>query len=119
VRHWAQRALDWAWRSPWHERRLLGHDGAVSAVAFSPDGKLVLTGSYDKTARLWEAAGGKLSATLSGHEASVNGVALSLGVGCLRRTMPLRWATYVPGSPPEHSRSRGRVDLRRPSTSPR
>ena len=28
----------------------------VSAVAFSPDGKTVLTGSRDNTARLWDAA---------------------------------------------------------------
>ncbi len=32
---------------------------AVSAVAFSPDGKAVLTGSGDKTARLWDAATGR------------------------------------------------------------
>jgi len=37
----------------------------------SPDGKLVLTGSDDHTARLWEAAGGKLIATLSGQDAAV------------------------------------------------
>ena len=30
-----------------------GHKAAVNAVAFSPDGKRVLTGSGDKTARLW------------------------------------------------------------------
>src|SRR5437588_411942 len=38
----------------------LQHQGAVDAVAFSPDGKTVLTGSGDKTARLWEMATGKL-----------------------------------------------------------
>ena len=30
------------------------HDHWVDAVAFSPDGKTVLTGSFDKTARLWD-----------------------------------------------------------------
>ena len=35
------------------------HQGAVRAVAFSPDGKTVLTGSEDKTARLWESATGQ------------------------------------------------------------
>jgi tetratricopeptide (TPR) repeat protein len=30
------------------------HQAGVTAVAFSPDGKTVLTGNYDKTARLWD-----------------------------------------------------------------
>ena len=37
----------------------LPHQGPVRAVAFSPDGKTVLTGSDDKTARLWVAADGQ------------------------------------------------------------
>jgi WD40 repeat protein len=77
----AQHALDWAWRNdalrPWRERKPLLHEGPVDAAAFSPDGKLVLTGSADKTARLWETAGGKLVATLSGHEGLVRAVAFS------------------------------------------
>ena len=31
----------------------LQHQNTVVAVTFSPDGTTVLTGSYDKTARLW------------------------------------------------------------------
>jgi WD40 repeat protein len=37
----------------------LRHDGQVRAVAFSPDGRTVLTGSVDDTARLWDAATGQ------------------------------------------------------------
>ena len=32
------------------------HQGQILAVAFSPDGKAVVTGSGDNTARLWDAA---------------------------------------------------------------
>ncbi|MFL5804868.1 MAG: WD40 repeat domain-containing protein [Roseiflexaceae bacterium] len=34
-------------------RRFTGHINEVSDVAFSPDGKYVLTASFDNTARLW------------------------------------------------------------------
>jgi eukaryotic-like serine/threonine-protein kinase len=38
---------------------MMEHSGAVNAVAFSPDGKTILTGSRDRTARLWDAASGQ------------------------------------------------------------
>src|SRR5207248_10388883 len=40
------------------------HEQAVSSVAFSPDGKLLATGSLDKTVKLWNAESGKEIAML-------------------------------------------------------
>src|SRR5438132_253227 len=56
---------------------LKGHKDAVNAVAFSPDGALLASGSDDDTVRLWDAATGKATATLKGHADSVLGLAFS------------------------------------------
>ncbi len=52
------------------------HDNFVKSVAFSPNGKYVVSGSDDHTARVWEAATGKEVAHMV-HENAVNSVAFS------------------------------------------
>jgi len=53
------------------------HSGSVNSVAFSPDGKTVLSGSYDHTLKLWDVATGYEIRTLVGHSGEVTSVAFS------------------------------------------
>jgi WD40 repeat protein len=57
--------------------RLTGHRGFVFAVSVSADGKRLLTGSIDKTLRLWDADTGKELRAFEGHTHFVLGAALS------------------------------------------
>jgi WD40 repeat protein len=63
---------------------LRGHREEVRAVAFSPDGRWIVTASLDRTARIWEAATGRTMAQLRGHGAAVATASFSPdGVGVL------------------------------------
>ena len=50
----------------------VGHTDIINSAIYSPDGKLVLTSSDDKTARLWDHATGKLIRTFKGHKEAVS-----------------------------------------------
>ncbi|MEO5329570.1 MAG: WD40 repeat domain-containing protein [Magnetococcus sp. THC-1_WYH] len=53
------------------------HMVQVMSIAFSPDGKTIVSGSWDKTIRLWERASGKSIAILERHSGPVLSVAFS------------------------------------------
>ena len=59
---------------------LKGHTDAVYAVAFSPDGKYLITASFDHTLKLWDTATGKEIKTYggaTGHTKQVISVAFN------------------------------------------
>ena len=55
---------------------LEGHTNVVSSVVFSRDGTRVISGSWDKTVRVWSVHTGKATQTLTDHEDWVFDVAL-------------------------------------------
>jgi WD40 repeat protein len=56
---------------------VLPHDGVSRSVAYSPDGSHLLTGSEDRTAKLWRADTGELVGRPMSHGGHVLGVSFS------------------------------------------
>lgn len=54
-----------------------GHSDAIGTVAFSPDGKNVVSASDDNTLKLWDVASGRELRTFRGHSGRVVSVAYS------------------------------------------
>ncbi len=76
----ALRGFEWYyWQRLTHleQRTLRGHSAAVTGVAVSPDGQRIVTGSVDRTAKVWELATGRELLTLIGHTNLVFAVAFS------------------------------------------
>jgi hypothetical protein len=65
----------WHWRRsmPWRQ----GHTGWVGAVAYSPDGRHLVSGGRDQTVRLWDRETGQVVRELAGHTGWVGAVAYS------------------------------------------
>src|SRR6266516_615038 len=56
---------------------LEGHADEINQIAWSPDGRILASGSKDKTIRLWDAKTGEARRTLKGHSDSILSVAWS------------------------------------------
>ena len=63
---------DFYWYYLWHQRHnelvtLNTHSNFVTSVVFSPDGKTLASGNYDKTVKVWDVSERRELATLKGH----------------------------------------------------
>lgn len=89
--------VDWRYESPEQYQRLLaicrppitlrntkspqsrilrGQLGKIVCIAISADGRVAVSGSEDKTARIWDVGAGSCLATLEGHARSIYGLAI-------------------------------------------
>ncbi|PSC67497.1 pleiotropic regulatory locus 1 [Micractinium conductrix] len=73
-----------AWHAPWRMYRVIsGHLGWVRSVAFDPSNEWFVTGSADRTIKIWDTASGTLRLTLTGHIEQVTGLAVSPRHPCM------------------------------------
>jgi WD40 repeat protein len=61
----------------WEQTRFQGHTNSVCSVCLSGNSRWALSGSCDKTLKLWDVATGECLRTFEGHMGGVNSVCLS------------------------------------------
>jgi WD40 repeat protein len=79
MRYWSRlyvRLPRKALQGGWEGGTFAEHAGAVTSVCFSADGRHALSGSADRTLRLWEVATGRCLRVFEGHEGGVTAVCL-------------------------------------------
>ena len=78
----AKRAASKWPRPDWHQhlelyRVVSGHQGWVRCLAFDPSNEFFVSGSNDRTIRVWDVASGRLRLTLTGHLEAISALAIS------------------------------------------
>jgi WD40 repeat protein len=68
-----QATLEW----PLLRWELKGHEGQVRCISVSPDGRWAVSGSVDRTLRIWDLRRGTCRAVLSGHSDRINSVVIT------------------------------------------
>lgn len=66
--------LVWEWQSESYIFKQQGHFADTSALAFSPDGRHIVTGGDDSKVKLWDASSGFCFVTFAEHSASISAV---------------------------------------------
>ena len=54
-----------------------GHESGVNCARYSPDGRKIVSGSWDRAIKVWDANSGQEIHTLNGHTSSVSSVSFS------------------------------------------
>ena len=73
----ADGAIIWDTESGRELKYFQGHQGGTLTVAFSHDGKKIVTAGYDSTARIWDVESGKELQKLTGHRFSIYSASFS------------------------------------------
>ncbi len=73
----AGKVSEWAVTAPKEVRSYQGHGGAVYGLAYTGDGKTIVSCSADQTLRTWDVLGGNQKQQFGGHQAPVYGLARS------------------------------------------
>ena len=91
----------WNMQTTQEVRKLVGHRGGVSALAFTPDGKFLVSASLDQTLKVWDMTGENEVSTLRGHTHEVWDAVLAAdrttAVSCAKDGSIRFWD--IPGKP--------------------